>query len=119
MMEKPFTCENQTKSGFSTTTLLLLYVISAPMVGAPYLLPSAVKELLTNNDAYYWLDPDLKLTTLNSLCSIGTSSLLLSGVLGAYFVDLLNNRNTAILSTRAGSTSPILGFASGESPLNF
>ncbi|KAJ1611890.1 transmembrane domain-containing protein [Cryptosporidium canis] len=97
-MEKPFTCENQTKSGFSTTTLLLLYVISAPMVGAPYLLPSAVKELLTNNDAYYWLDPDLKLTTLNSLCSIGTSSLLLSGVLGAYFVDLLNNRNTAILS---------------------
>ncbi|KAL3128867.1 transmembrane domain-containing protein [Cryptosporidium hominis] len=98
MMEKPFTCENQTKSGFSSTKLLLFYVVSAPMVGAPYLLPSAVKELLMNNDAYYWLDPDFKLTTMNSLCSLGTSSLLLSGVLGAYFVDLFNNRNTAILS---------------------
>ncbi|OII72894.1 uncharacterized protein cubi_00866 [Cryptosporidium ubiquitum] len=99
MMEKPFTCENQTKSGFSSTTLLFFYVISAPIVGAPYLLPSAVKELLMNNDAYYWLDPDLKLTTMNSLCSLGTSSLLLSGVLGAYFVETFNNRNTAILST--------------------
>lgn len=97
-MEKPFACENQTRSGFSATTLLLLYVISAPIVGAPYLLPSAVKELLTNNDAYYWLDQDARQATLNSLCSAGTSSLLLSGVLGAYFVQALNNRNTAILS---------------------
>lgn len=97
-MEKPFACKNQTRSGFSANTLLLLYVVSAPIVGAPYLLPSAVKELLVNNDAYHWLDPDARLATLNSLCSVGTSSLLLSGVLGAYFVQALNNRNTAILS---------------------
>ncbi|KAF7456602.1 transporter, major facilitator family protein [Cryptosporidium felis] len=105
-MEKAFICENQTKSGLSSGALLLLYVLSAPMVGAPFLLPSAVKELLTNNQAYYWLVPNLRLTTMNGLCSLGTSSLLLSGVLGAFFVEVFNNRNTAIL----GAALHILGW---------
>ncbi|KAH7649715.1 transmembrane domain protein [Cryptosporidium bovis] len=98
-MEKPFTCENQTKSGFSENTLVFLYVISTPLVGAPFIFPAAVKYLLLSNNAYYWLEDEEKLKTMNSLCSLGSTSFLLSGVLGSYFINSINNRNTSLLAT--------------------
>ncbi|KAH8741496.1 protein with 12 transmembrane domains [Cryptosporidium ryanae] len=98
-MEKPFACENQTKSGFSENVLVFLYVISTPLVGAPFLFPDAVKYLLVSNNAYYWLEDEARLKTMNSLCSLGSTSFLLSGVLGSYFINYINNRNTSLLAT--------------------
>ncbi|EEA04752.1 uncharacterized protein CMU_038180 [Cryptosporidium muris RN66] len=91
--------KSQTLSGFSSNILVFLYVLSSFIIGAPFLLPTALKELWLRNNSYGWLSNSERMMIFNNICTLGVSSFLLSGILGSYSIKYINNRRTALLGT--------------------